>query len=64
MAHTTKIHKTVFIHDGDFEGNVFITHGTGKVELPMEDLKEFIAEYIRDKRQQELESATTEDLLK
>jgi hypothetical protein len=46
--HSTKINDTVF-HHSDYSGEVIISRGDELIDLrvPFEDLKEFIAEYIR-----------------
>lgn len=59
--HTTKINQTVFIHDGDYGGDVEIRTGRGNITMPFLDLKGFIADYVRNKRIGKLESDEDDD---
>jgi len=57
MSHTTRINDSVFIHNGDYSGDVRIHHPqdqdsppTPLVEatIPMEDLLGFVGQYFKD----------------
>ena len=64
MAHTTIINGSVFVHNGDFSGDVRIVNPSwGKVAdhdehgkpiyeatIPFEDIKGLVAAYVRDQR--------------
>ncbi len=57
---------TTFNYDGGFdEGSVVVIEDAGndRLHIPLDDLKQFIAESVRYKRQSEIENASTEDLL-
>jgi hypothetical protein len=55
----------VFLHNGDFSGEVRIQFvGTGiTVKIPMEALKGFIGEYVRHYKVYKLENCETDELL-
>jgi len=56
MSHTTRINETIFIHNGDYSGDVLVSNPrdqerfTPLVEatIPMEDLLGFVGEYFKD----------------
>ena len=64
MSHTTKIGDTVFTHDGDFGGNVEIkSKGMPTINIPFEDLKGIVAEYIRYHMMSRLESMDRTEII-
>lgn len=69
MSHTTHTTHAAFIHDGDFDGEVIIIiRGADgaqdeQLTLDIQDLLEFVAEIVRDKRIARLEEMTPEQLL-
>lgn len=58
-----------YFHNGDFSGDVnweFNHLPSGKkvhVAIPFEDMKELVAEYIRQKKISDIENASVESLL-
>lgn len=75
--HTTRSHKGwVFLHNGDFSGNVQLRkidpntdeveekdNRHVEVEVPSEVLIHFAAEVVRSRRMSDLEQATPEQIL-
>jgi hypothetical protein len=62
--HTTECGKTAFIHNGGFDGDVDIVSASGAtVTVPFDDIREFVAEYVRARRIAAIEDATAADLL-
>lgn len=62
--HTTQTEGgTSFIHHGDYSGEVTVVTGRKRMQVPMSDLKEFIAESIRQNAINCLEEMTTEQIL-
>ena len=57
MSHTTKINDTQFIHDGDFGEDVEILRDGKSFNIPFQDLKEFVAEWLRREKIASLEQA-------
>jgi len=62
MSHTTTIDNTVFIHDGDFIGDVEIRRGGTGIIVPFEDLLALVAEYVRMERIAKLEQMVPYEL--
>ena len=76
---TTKLDNgRVFLHNGDFSGNLLINVAPGEVDytetvpgepttwrvaLPFEDVKAIVAEYVRRERTTALETASDDDIL-
>jgi hypothetical protein len=48
--HTTQINETTFTHYGDFSGDISIIRNDKAIIVPFEDIKDFMAEYIRTKQ--------------
>lgn len=63
MSHTTKIGATVFIHNGDFSGDIEIVRPDGKLTVPFEDVASIVAEFVKQRRIEDLESAIPLKLL-
>ena len=63
MHVTTTGKGTVFVHNGDFSGDVTVNSGASSLVVPNEDILEFVAEYIRLKRIAQLESMPWQRLL-
>ena len=68
MSHTTEIHGTVFIHDGDFFGDVIIKHHNHgeppfEVSIPFATLREFVVEHVRQEKIREFENMHPDKLL-
>ena len=64
--HTTNGKKIRFFHNGDYSGDVkMIEIKTGKEigEVPFDDLKTLVAQYVRDERVQKLEDASDDHVL-
>ena len=63
--HTTKINHTTFHHHGDYSGDVTIVDSDTNafLEVPVDDLKGFIAEIIRSERISSLEHESVDALL-
>jgi len=60
----TKQYKTLAIHhNGDYSGDIFITIDGQEIRLPFEDIKSFIADYVRDLRITSLEQADADEIL-
>jgi len=54
---------TVFNHNGDFSGDAIVSIGGISVTVPIDDLLEFVAEFVRYRKIQQLEEASAEMLL-
>lgn len=73
MSHTTRVGKTVFIHNGDFSGDVELIvdkqqiqkweHGERTVSVPFEEIKGLVAEYVRQKTLEAVHAADADELL-
>jgi hypothetical protein len=68
--HTTEMKSGVlFHHNGDFSGEIYIVapnvddDKNGRVKVSFEDLKEFVAEYYRDKLISKIEEAGPDEIL-
>lgn len=68
--HTTQINKTTFIHNGGFDGDVQMRRPADNIEggqaflvVPFEDLKWFVANYIRQEKINHLESCSDDEIL-
>jgi hypothetical protein len=66
--HSTETENAIFIHDYGFDGDVTIKLKTERpraygVTIPMSELKQFFAEYIRSERISQLEQMETDELL-
>jgi hypothetical protein len=64
--HSTTIGKTTFHHNGGYDGDVIIQVGDlvpDEIKVPFEDLRGFVANYVRDTRISELESMGDNELL-
>jgi hypothetical protein len=53
-----------FYHRDDFTGSVVISTGVGEVTVSFDDLKAFVASYVRQKRHQAIDAMDDEDLLR
>lgn len=69
MNHSTKINDTDFIYNrrawpyGGFDGHVKIIRGKDSMNVPVKDLKEFVAEIFRDELISLVESMSADDVL-
>lgn len=69
MSHSTNTRGgTIFIHNGDYSGCVRISTAefpmvSEYVDVPIEDLIEFVVGYIREKRIEDIERMTEANLL-
>lgn len=73
--HTTKIGDVAFIHNGGYDGDVYISLQKSKIEesvtnenyvlvtIPFDTLKNFVASYIRRKKVAQLESSDDDEIL-
>lgn len=66
--HTFEGDKVTFHHNGDFHDDdpvIIIAKSKSKeeIEVPLSDLKRFIADYVRGYRIARLEQASTDDIL-
>ncbi len=63
--HTTEGEKFRFHHNGDFSGDVVIVNNETDehIRVPMSDLLSLVAKYVRQRRIEELESASDEEIL-
>ena len=65
-AFETKSGNTYF-HNGDFSGSVqwteFYEGKSASFVIPFEDMKELVAQYLRSKRIEQLENASTDQIL-
>ena len=62
MSHTTETNKANFIHNGDYEGEIVIVVGDQRVTVSSEDLKSFIASWIRNEEISRIENMSDNDL--
>lgn len=63
--HTTTIGTTTFIHNGGYDGRVtIVTADERRIDVEFEDLKGFIAEYVRSTFIAAVEQATHDELLR
>ncbi len=62
---TTKYGNIIFQHNGDFRGDVFIQEEDGlfTVMVPMASLIALVAKAVQQKKLQQLENASPEELL-
>lgn len=65
MTHTYKASNgAYFTYNGDFSGFVTILAPfDDSISIEMEDLKEFVAMYVRNKRIEALENTSTDQIL-
>lgn len=64
MSHTyIAEQETRFIFNSDMSGPVIIRYGDAEIEIPGEDLMEFLAERLRFAKVVALENASRDDLL-
>lgn len=68
MSHTYIASRTNFIHDGDYTGMVEIrpqleSGAIAAIEIPIEDLFDFAASMVADKRISKLEDASWAQIL-
>lgn len=64
--HTFKGKSCSIFHNSDLSGNVKIVtgvYGENSLEVLGEDLLDFVANFVRDKRISDLEQASTDDIL-
>jgi hypothetical protein len=72
--HHTQTKRLGWNHNGDFSGDVIVSvpkkaidgpwpDGTFTVELPFEDIKELVAEYIRRELIRQIEDAEPDELI-
>jgi len=62
--HTSMFGNTRFTHSSDFSGDVkIITKECAKIEVPFDDLKQFIASYVRGAAIARLEQADADTIL-
>ena len=63
--HTTEIGKTLFIHNGDYSGDVTIKVKKGdEIKIPLDDLLEFVGGYVRDQKISKLEQMSGKEVLR
>lgn len=61
---TTIINRTMFSHNGGNDGDVrIIKEGGGEVTIPFNDIKGFVAEYVRKSKISKLESEDYDKIL-
>jgi hypothetical protein len=63
MHHTSVIRDTKFLHAADYSGNVEIVNNTGRIDVPFEDLLDFVAHYVLGKKMEVLENMSTNQIL-
>lgn len=61
--HTFKFGKEIINYNSDYSGNVIINNGEESIEVSAEILFAFTADMIRNKKINELENATTDEIL-
>ncbi len=62
--HTQTIGLTVFNHDGGYDGYTRITDENGNIcEIPFDDIKEFVAAFIRQEKISRLENTHADNIL-
>lgn len=65
MAHTTFTKNHTFIHNGDFSGEVTIVQDNEvKLKIDFEELKAFMAEYVRSDLIGTIEQMNPDELLR
>ncbi len=63
--HTSRIGGTVFHHNGDYSGEVVITTAdASKLSVAFEDLKGFVAQYLREQAIERIEQKRDDDVLR
>lgn len=62
--HTFISGDVCFNHHGDFSGDVVINRQGKEIQIPFEDLKALVAEWIRMERIAALEEANADELVK
>ena len=55
--HTITINQTTFNHNGDYSGDVVISRNGDQLWVPFDDLKGFVADYVRRVQQAKAENA-------
>jgi hypothetical protein len=71
MSHTTKCNGgTVFIHNGDFSGDVEIVEAgcpndmsRKRISVPFSDVKALVAKWARSRLVQQIENASANEIL-
>ena len=63
MSHTTRTKQVTFIHDGDFNGDVKILFKGNELEIPMDDLKSFMAHFLRSKKHARIDGMSDKQIL-
>jgi hypothetical protein len=62
--HATKKGSVVFMHEGDYDGDVIISVGDNvKMLVPFEHLKSFVVDFVRQEKMSHLENAPDDDVL-
>jgi hypothetical protein len=63
--HTTQGKKVIFLHNGDYSGDVkIVVRATGQeIEVPFTDLKRLIADYVMSEKISRLEQAKHDEIL-
>ena len=61
--HTTKTENILFIHDGDYKADIMIVSGEKRLTVPSEDMKAFMASWVRHKKINRLHEATDDEVL-
>jgi len=54
---------TVFIHNGDYSGGVIIKHEGKEIEIPFDDITEFVALYVQNEKITKLENSSVNEIL-
>lgn len=63
MSHTFIATTSTFIYDANYEGSVEIVRASGRFLVPIKDIVDFVAAYVRDKRFEKLEQASSDEIL-
>ena len=64
MSHSTFTKKTVFIHNGDYSGDITIKKKDGEeFEIDSDELFSFFAKYLKSKRQQYIDDLEDSEIL-
>lgn len=63
MSHTFRGMRAMIFYNGDFSGDVTIMDADQEVVVPFDDIKQFIAEYIRRKKTRDLECMPSDMVL-
>jgi hypothetical protein len=61
--HTTKKGDTLFHHDSDYGTDVIINVDGTEIRVPSDDLKAFMAQWVRDSKTEALENASDDEIL-